>query len=143
MLFWIRFFQGTVIGLSVAAPVGPMALLCISRTVISRRLTGFVSGLAAATGDLFYASLGAFGIRAVSSLLVAQQFWLRLFGSFYLLYLDVETFRAVPKLVDTPQVEREGLLRVFGSTGWGHTSVMRIVMNAGKKRIKEEKRRKI
>jgi threonine/homoserine/homoserine lactone efflux protein len=116
MTFWMHFFQGAVIGISVAAPIGPMALLCISRTAISGRLAGFVSGLAAASGDLFYASVGAFGIRTVSSLLVTQQFWLRLFGGCYLIYLAAITFNAVPKQLEKVHPNREGLLRIYGST---------------------------
>jgi threonine/homoserine/homoserine lactone efflux protein len=116
MASWTHFFQGAVIGISVAAPVGPMSLLCISRTTISGRWAGFVSGLAAASGDVFYASLGAFGIRSVSSLLVTQQFWLRLFGGCYLLYLAAITFDAVPKQPEKMRPAREGLLRIYGST---------------------------
>ena len=116
VFFWRRFFQGVAIGISVAAPIGPMALLCISRTLVRGRLTGFISGLAAATVDLLYASVGAFGLGAVSSLMLRQQFWLRLLGGSYLLYLAVVTFRQVPKQVDMAQTNQQGLLMVFVST---------------------------
>lgn len=116
MVFWEHFFQGMVVGVSVAAPVGPMALLCISRTLIGGPMTGFVSGLAAATVDLIYASLGMLGLGAVSELLVAQQSWLRLLGATYLIYLAVITFRTAPIQGDAAHAGRQGLLKMFGST---------------------------
>lgn len=54
--------RGFLVGLSVAAPVGPIGLLCIQRTAMRGRLSGFVSGLGAATADAMYGGIAAFGI---------------------------------------------------------------------------------
>jgi threonine/homoserine/homoserine lactone efflux protein len=116
MVFWDHFFQGIAVGVSVAAPIGPMALLCISRTLMGGPLSGFVSGLAAATVDLLYASLGMFGLGAISELLMAQQSWLRLSGAAYLVYLAVLTFRKAPKQDDAAHAICQGRLKMFGST---------------------------
>ena len=77
---------GLIIGFSVAAPVGPMGVLCIRRTLADGRVVGFVSGLGAATADAAYGCVAAFGLTWVSDLLVDQLLWLRLVGGVFLLY---------------------------------------------------------
>jgi len=72
------FFRGLVIGFSIAAPVGPIGILCIKRTLSSGLFYGLVSGLGAASADAFYGSIAAFGLTYISSLLIDQQMWLRL-----------------------------------------------------------------
>ena len=81
--------QGGIIGLSIAAPVGPIGVLCIRRTLAEGRLAGLVSGLGAATADAFYGSIAGFGLTVISSLLVSQQAWLRLVGGLFLCYLGL------------------------------------------------------
>ncbi len=90
------FLRGLVIGFSIAAPVGPIGVLCIRRTLVDGRLAGLVSGLGAATADAFYGSLAGFGLTLVSNFLVSQQRWLRLVGGLFLLYLGVKTFLSAP-----------------------------------------------
>ena len=86
--------KGLAIGFSIAAPVGPIGMLCLRRTLAEGRLVGFVSGLGAATADGLYGAVAAFGLTAVSGLLVGQQTWFRLVGGLFLLYLGVRTFLA-------------------------------------------------
>ena len=83
---------GLIIGFSVAAPVGPIGVLCIRRTLADGRVVGFVSGLGAATADAAYGCVAAFGLTWVSDLLVEQQAWLRLVGGVFLLYLGIKAF---------------------------------------------------
>ncbi len=90
------FLRGLVIGLAIAAPVGPIGVLCIRRTLAEGRLAGLVTGLGAATADTFYGAVAAFGLTAVSAFLVSQQDALRLIGGAFLLYLGVRTFVARP-----------------------------------------------
>src|SRR5215813_9571069 len=90
------FLKGLLLGFSIAAPVGPIGVLCIRRTLADGRLVGFVSGLGAATADTFYGTVAAFGLTAISSLLVAQGLWLRLIGGVFLLYLGARTLLARP-----------------------------------------------
>lgn len=85
-----------MIGFSIAAPVGPIGVLCIQRTLAQGRATGFVSGLGAATADAFYGCIAGFGVTFISSFLVSQQTWLRLVGGMFLLYLGVRTFLSKP-----------------------------------------------
>lgn len=88
--------RGMVFGLSIAAPVGPMGVLCIRRTLANGRLTGFVSGLGVATADASYGAVAAFGLTFISTFLVNQQIWLRLIGGIFLCYLGITTLRAKP-----------------------------------------------
>ena len=76
--------RGLAIGFSIAAPVGPIGVLCIRRTLADGRLAGFVSGLGAATADAAYGAVAGFGLTMISAVLVSQQFWLRLVGGGFL-----------------------------------------------------------
>ena len=86
--------QGTIIGFSIAAPVGPIGVLCIRRTLAKGRLAGLISGLGAATADVVYGCIAGFGLTFVSQFLVDQQNWLRGIGGIFLLYLGIKTFFA-------------------------------------------------
>jgi threonine/homoserine/homoserine lactone efflux protein len=92
----VFFLRGLLIGFSIAAPVGPIGVLCIRRTLADGRLAGLVSGLGAATADAFYGSLAGFGLTLVANFLVSQQSWLRLGGGLFLLYLGAKTFLSAP-----------------------------------------------
>jgi len=88
--------RGLIIGFSIAAPVGPIGVLCIRRTLAQGRLCGFASGLGAATADAVYGCVAGFGLTAVSELLVRQQSWFRLIGGLFLCWLGVKSFLAKP-----------------------------------------------
>lgn len=88
--------RGLVIGLSIAAQVGPLSILCMRRTLAQGQAAGFISGLGVATGDALYGSIGGFGLTFLSSFLVSQQFWLRLAGGTFLCYLGVKTWLSKP-----------------------------------------------
>ncbi|HKO24576.1 MAG TPA: LysE family transporter [Chloroflexota bacterium] len=90
------FVRGLVVGLAVAAPVGPIGVLCIRRTLADGRLAGLATGLGAATVDAFYGGIAAFGVTVVSSLLLRQQLWIRLIGGLFLCYLGLKTIGAAP-----------------------------------------------
>ena len=90
------FLEGVAIGFAVAAPVGPIGVLCIRRTLADGRASGFVSGLGAATADAAYGSVAALGLTFVTGLLVDAEAWLRLFGGVFLVFLGVKTFLSRP-----------------------------------------------
>jgi len=96
-LLVILFLQSLLIGLSIAAPVGPIGILCIRRTLVDGRKAGFIAGLGAATADAFYGAIAAFGLTIIASFLVNQSFWLRSVGGLFLVYLGVKTFIASSK----------------------------------------------
>ena len=90
------FGRGFILGLSIAAVVGPIALLCLRRSLSSGFALGFVSGLGAATADATYAAVASFGIGVLSTALIEQRLWLRLVGGTLLLYFGMRTLRAKP-----------------------------------------------
>jgi len=90
------FLRGLVIGFSIAAPVGPIGLLCIRRTLTHGRASGLVSGLGAATADAAYGAVASFGLTAIAAFLTGEQTWLRLLGGGFLLYLGGKTFLSRP-----------------------------------------------
>jgi len=107
--------QGLIIGFSIAAPVGPIGVLCIRRTLTEGRVYGLVSGLGAATADAVYGCVAGFGITFVSSLLVGQQMWLRLIGGVFLCFLGVRIFLSTPSEQAAP-AKRIGVFSAFAST---------------------------
>jgi len=107
--------QGAVIGLSIAAPVGPIALLCIRRSLADGRLFGFVSGLGAATADAFYGAVAGFGLTFLSEALLGNKTWLRILGGLYLCYLGTRIFLAKAK-ERSIDVAPSGLIAAYAST---------------------------
>jgi len=89
--------------LSIAAPVGPIGVLCIQRTLAHGRMSGLATGLGAATADGMYGAIAAFGLAVISNALVGQQFWFRLIGGVFLLYLGVRTLRSKPATTAAPR----------------------------------------
>jgi threonine/homoserine/homoserine lactone efflux protein len=92
------FFKGFMIGIAIAAPVGPIGVLCIQRTLARGVFHGLVSGLGAATADALYGCIAAFGLTVVSDLLLAHQSWFRLIGGVFLGYLGIKAILAQPVL---------------------------------------------
>ncbi|MBI5934783.1 MAG: LysE family transporter [Chloroflexi bacterium] len=107
--------QGFLLGFSIAAPVGPIGVLCIRRTLADGRLAGFLSGLGAATADMVYGAIAAYGLTAIMDGLVSAQFWLRAGGGLFLLYLGIRTFLAKPASESTP-TRSTGLVAAYAST---------------------------
>ncbi len=107
--------RGLVIGFSIAAPVGPIGVLCIRRTLAEGRVAGLISGLGAATADAIYGCVAGFGLTFISNILVSQQVWLRLIGGLFLLYLGLRTFLAKPA-EQVATTERKSLTGAYLST---------------------------
>lgn len=111
----ITFIKGLIIGFSIAAPVGPIGLLCMQRTFIEGRTSGLVTGLGAATADFLYGCIAGFGLTVVSTFLVSQNLWFRLLGGSFLCFLGVRTFFSVPA-DKAASVKGRGLLKNYVST---------------------------
>lgn len=88
--------KGIAVGFSIAAPVGPIGMLCIRRTLSHGRLSGLFSGLGAAAADTIYGAIAALGISTISNFLISAQFSLRLIGGVFLFYLGIKTFLSKP-----------------------------------------------
>lgn len=107
--------RGFAIGFSIAAPVGPIGVLCIHRTLAEGRASGLVSGLGAASADAIYGCIAGFGLTFISNFLVTQQEWLHLIGGVFLCYLGSKTFLAKPA-EQAVSAEGNGLAGAYAST---------------------------
>ncbi len=83
---------GILIGLVVAAPIGPVNLICIRRTFAYGQLNGFISGLGAALGDGVFAVVTAFGLTAIARLIEGYSIPLKLAGGLMLLGFGLYIF---------------------------------------------------
>src|SRR5499433_2331898 len=110
------FLRGLIIGFSIAAPVGPIGVLCMRRTLADGRAIGFASGLGAATADALYGAVAAFGLSLVTNTLVEQRLWLQIVGGIFLLYLGVRTWTAVPRDASGTAPSPGGLAAAWVST---------------------------
>ena len=107
--------RGLAIGFSIAAPVGPIGVLCIRRTLAAGRAWGLVSGLGAATADAIFGCIAGFGLTFISNFLVSQQVWLRLIGGVFLCYLGLKTLLAKPA-EQAALAKGNGLVGSYAST---------------------------
>ena len=90
------FLKGVLIGFSIAAPVGPIGILCIRRTLAYGFPSGVASGLGTATADALYGLVAAFGLTAISGALLEHLTFFRLVGGAFLCWLGVSTLWAKP-----------------------------------------------
>jgi len=90
-----------LLGLLVAAPVGPLALVLISRTLRLGAAAGLASGLGCATADAACAAVAAFGISLASGFLAAHAFWLQLGGGVLLLALGIHNVLRAPSFTES------------------------------------------
>ncbi|HEY1047973.1 MAG TPA: LysE family transporter [Bacteroidia bacterium] len=107
--------KGLIIGFSVAAPVGPIGVLTIKRTLTEGRTSGFVTGMGAALADTVYGVVAGFGLAAVSSFILTQEFWMKLVGGLFLLFLGIKSFVTKPAS-KAANIDSKGLFNNFIST---------------------------
>ena len=107
--------KGLILGFAVAAPVGPIGLLCIRRSLALGVRHGFATGLGAAVADSLYGVIAGFGLSALSNILIAQQTWIRLIGGIFLAYLGVKTLLAKPASKEA-KLETTSILSSFASS---------------------------
>ena len=88
--------RGLIVGFCLAAPVGPIAALCVQRTIARRLTSGLVSGLGAAVADAFYGAVAAFGATIVSEFLIAERSWMQRVGGVILIFMGLRLLLARP-----------------------------------------------
>lgn len=109
------FWKGFALGFAIAAPVGPIGILCIRKTLQFGKLSGLCSGLGAAAADTLYGSLAAFGLTYLSSQLLLWGTYLKLIGGIFLIFLSYRSFRAKPH-PPTERLHRMTYLKDFIGT---------------------------
>ena len=113
--------SGIVIGLIAAAPIGPVNLICIRRTLAYGTLNGFMAGLGAAVGDGIFAAVIGFGVTAVARWIEGYSLYLQVVGGILLLSFGIHTYMTLPdpmlkESAKEKASEPSSLLRVGAST---------------------------
>ncbi|MHA6141762.1 LysE/ArgO family amino acid transporter [Pseudomonas mohnii] len=109
------FMKSMVVGLCIAAPVGPIGLLCIQRSLMRGWRSGFATGLGAATADAMYGFIGALGITAIITTLITFKPWLCIFGGLFLAYIGYQTIKS-KETTATLAGERAGMMKAYSTT---------------------------
>lgn len=99
---FLFFLKGVAAGFVVAAPVGPVAVMCVRRTLVRGAISGYATGLGAALADTAYGVIAAYGISFLATLLFDNEFWFRLVGGILLLGLAAKTFFSGPAEMRAP-----------------------------------------
>jgi threonine/homoserine/homoserine lactone efflux protein len=97
MKAWELLVRGAAAGLAISAPVGPVNVLCVSRTLTRGRVNGIVSGIGAAAADTIYGSIAGFSISFIIGWLLKELFWIRLFGGLALIAIGLGYYFKRPK----------------------------------------------
>ncbi len=110
------FIKGLIIGFSIAAPVGPIGILCIHRSLKEGNLAGFTTGIGAATADGIYGAIAAFGLTAISHFLLKHQFIIQLCGGLFLFYLGLKNFFAKSTKDNINEKNQHSLIKIYSTT---------------------------
>jgi threonine/homoserine/homoserine lactone efflux protein len=112
--------KGMIIGIVASAPMGPVGVLCIQRTLNKGRAYGFVTGTGAALSDILYALLTGYGLSFIYDIISNQStlFWLQIVGASIMFIFGLHTFRTNP-MKNTRNVSRnKSSLLQNGITGF-------------------------
>jgi threonine/homoserine/homoserine lactone efflux protein len=115
LMEFIYLLRGLAIGFSLAAPVGPIGVLCIRRTLAYGSKRGLVVGASAASADMMYGIVAAFGVTLISDFIFIHQNIIRIAGGILLLFLGYHSYRSHPA-TDTESNNANGHTRAFIST---------------------------
>lgn len=107
--------KGVFVGLLVAIPVGPIAILCMQRTLTQGQLYGFMFGLGVATADAIYGSIAAFGVTFISNFLIQKHIWIKFFGSLFLIILGSRIIFKEKLINTTGHIKKTNLFNDYTS----------------------------
>ena len=107
--------KGIAIGFLMAAPIGPIGILCARGTILYGIRRGFTIGLSGAAGDIIYAIAAVFGVKLIFDLVEAHQPLMRLAGGILLIAAGLYTFRSHPK-TNLKEPRKVGETGIFAST---------------------------
>lgn len=101
-----------MVGIIASAPMGPVGILCIQRTIQKGRTYGIVTGAGAALSDIIYALITGFGMSFVMEIIDNEQniFWMKLIGSIMLFSFGIYMFRTDPRKCLRPSMKKRGTL---------------------------------
>ena len=124
------FLKGLIIGLTIAAPVGPVGILCIHRTLQYGRFIGIVSGIGAASADLFYGAIAAFGLVTITTLIQDASFAIRLVGGLLFVGIGIHLMRQRPAFVSDDDMSQVPITKPNPFSAWLSTFIL-TAMNPG------------
>lgn len=93
----LLFCKGIIVGFVIAAPVGPIGILCIRRTLSGNFPLGILTGIGAGLADTFYGAVAAFSLATIADFIKHYNFYIRLFGGLLLIWFGIALFRASPR----------------------------------------------
>jgi len=132
MAILLIILKAILIGFGIAAPVGPIGLLCIKYNLNYGMKEGMVVGLGAAVADATFAFIAGLGFVAITSLLIQSNSYIKIIGGLFLIYLGIKDYLKVSKLQSLPEVKRKNMLKIFINTYLlTLTNPMTILMFAG------------
>ncbi len=111
----VAFLRGVAIGFAIAAPIGPVGILCIRKALADGRLAAIVAGLGAALADAIFGAVVGLGLTAVSAFLAHHEVAFKLVGGAFMLILGARTWRAAAISVENGE-NGPGMWRDFLST---------------------------
>ena len=111
------FFKGLLIGLAISAPVGPIGILCIQRSLREGFKMGLFTGFGSALADGCYGLVAGFGLTTISSFFVSHTVLIRLVGGLFLLFLGIKMFFSHPRMqADKKRKKDKSAIQVLGTT---------------------------
>jgi len=111
----ILFIKGIIVGFAIAAPVGPIGILCIRRTLAGGFSLGLFTGLGAGLADTFYGAVAGFSLAGISDFINSYDFYLRLFGGILIGWFGFSIFIAHPREIQDKSKVEGSLIHAFTS----------------------------
>lgn len=102
---WVVVLKGIIAGLAISAPVGPVNVLCMSRTLVKGRSAGLAAGLGAAVADTWYGAIAGFSVQFVIGFLIREEFWIRVGGGIVLIGIGVRYYFRTPRRLKPAEEE--------------------------------------
>lgn len=113
---WEWIVKGILLGLAIAAPLGPISILCIKKTLSSGFKNGLISGLGAATADAIYGSIAGFGLSSLTNFLIEYKVFLQCVGGLFICYLGIKSFLHAPNVHLHEQYSQNSKLNSYSGT---------------------------
>lgn len=104
----LTFLKAIVVGIIVSAPMGPVGMLCVRRTMLYGHRQGMLTGLGAALSDLLYAALTLVGVGAFVGFIERYEYWLQLGGSVFVILFAIWVMRNKQGVVDASHKRHKG-----------------------------------
>lgn len=111
----VLFLKGILIGFAIAAPVGPIGILCIRRTLTNQKLLAILTGLGSTCADVFYGAVAAFSLVGISEFIVKYDFYLKFFGGILVAWIGFSVITSAPLKTDKMPGGRDSLVHTFTS----------------------------